>query len=191
MQKYNRDRRGTYNARIKKIHTHDKCDGRDKRIHIPIRYDGYNRIEYIHIIYGKTRNNKAHIYTSVTNAIRDIFPSIDAPHTQHTHRALAPYHKYIPQATNYTRPIDTEPDKIMKDTHTAKCIIMNDNDEVIYIGHIRRTRIVNVTKGTIDITLHKGTRTMTAYERATDLDRIIHGMTIKEIKAHDVEIYHI
>lgn len=192
MKKYNRDRRAKYNARIKNINTHETCGTHDryKRIHIPIRYANYNHIEYVPVIYGKTRNNKAHIYTSVTNAIRDIFPSIDAQHTQHTYRATAPYHKYIPQETHHTRP-EREPDTIHEDTRTVKCIIMNDKEDIIYIGMMRRTRTVNITQGTIDIMLHKGTRTMQAYERAVDLDRIIHSMTIREIKAHDVEIYYI
>lgn len=191
MKKYNRDKRASYNARMKNINTHETCDARNKpRIHIHIHYDGYNHTEYIPIIYRKTRNNKAHIYTSMTNAIRDIFPSIDASHTQHTYRATAIYHKYIPQETYYTRP-EPEPDTINKDTRTVKCIIINDNEDIIYIGMMRRTRTVNITQGTIDITLHRGTRTMRAYERAIDLDRIIHSITVREIKAHDVEIYYI
>lgn len=194
MQKYNRDKRARYNAHIKKINTHDTCDGQAHKAHmnitIHVRYDGHAQTIYIPIIYGKTRNTHAQRYVNIHNAIRDVFPSIDAPHTKHIYRATCEYHKYIPQETYYTRP-EPEPDTIMTDTHTAKCIIMNDNDEVIYIGHIRRTRIVNVTKGTIEITLHKGDRHMTAYERATNPDMIIHGITIRDIKAHDVEIYHI
>lgn len=192
MKKYNRDKRATYNARIKNINTHDICDTHDKykRIHIKIHYDGYDRIEYIPIIYRKTRNNKAHIYTSMTNAIRDIFPSIDAPHTAHTYRATAPYHKYIPQETYYTRP-KQEPDTVYEDTRTVKCIIMNDKEEIIYIGMMRRTRTVNTTQGTIDIMLYRNKRKMQAYERAIDPDRIIHSVTVREIKAHDVEIYYI
>lgn len=193
MKKYNREKRAIYNSRINKHrYTHENRErrNRSKRIHIHIHYDGYNRTEYIPIIYKKTRNNKAHTYVGMTNAIRDIFPDIDAPHTQHVHRATATYHKYIPQATTYTRP-EPEPDTINKDTRTVKCIIMNDNEEIIYIGKIRRTRTVNYTKGTIDIMLHKGTRTMQAYERAINPDRIIHSITVRDIKAHDVEIYYI
>ena len=189
MKKYNREKRGTYNARMKKMHTHEKCNARP-RIHIHIHYDGYNHTEYIPIIYTKTRDNKARTYVGMTNIIRDIFPSIDAPHTHHIHRATATYHKYIPQATTYTRP-EPEPDTINKDTRTVKCIIMNDNEEIIYIGKMRRTRTVNYTKGTIDIMLHRNKRTMQAYERAINPDRIIHSITVREIKAHDVEIYYI
>lgn len=192
MKKYNRDKRGTYNARINKHrHTGETCEASNRpRIHIPVRYANYNRIEYIPIIYGKTRNTHAQRYVKITNIITDIFPEINAPHTKHIYRATAPYHKYIPQETYYTRP-EPEPDTIHKDTRTVKCIIMNDEDDVIYIGMMRRTRTVNITQGTIDITLHRNKRTMTAYERAVDLDRIIHSITIREIKAHDVEIYYI
>lgn len=192
MKKYNRDKRAKYNAQIKKIKVYDKCDAHDKykRIHIHIHYDGYNRTEYIPIIHKKTRNNKARTYVGMTNAIRDIFSDIDARHTQHVHRATATYHKYIPQKTTHTRP-EPEPDTINKDTRTVKCIIMNDDEEIIYIGKMRRTRTINYTKGTIDIMLHRNKRTMQAYERAINPDRIIHSITVREIKAHDVEIYYI
>lgn len=192
MQKYNRQKRGIYKMHIKKMQTHDTCDAHDKRIriHIHVHYDRYNHTEYIPIIYGKTRDTHAQTYVNVTNAINDIFPEINKPHTARTHRATAPYHKYIPQETNYTRPAQ-EPDTIHEDTHTAKCIIMNDNEDIIYIGMMRRTRTVNVTQGTIDITLYRNKRTMRAYERAVDPDRIIHSMTVRDIKAHDVEIYYI
>lgn len=204
MKKYNRDKRARYNARIKNINTYETYNAHDKykRIHIPIRYANYNRIEYVPIIYGKTRDTHAQRYVNITNTINDIFPEINKPHTAHTYRANAPYHKFIPQPHNhisYSRRIQYIPrylrgedkDTIVKDTHTVKCIILNDNEDVIYIGMMRRTRTVNRTQGRIYITLHKGTRTIQAYERAVDLDRIIHSMTIREIKAHDVEIYYI
>lgn len=191
MKKYNREKRGTYNARIRNIRTHDTCETSIRpRIHIQIRYANYNRIEYVPIIYGKTRNTHAQRYVNITNIINDIFPEINAPHTQHVYRATCEYHKYIPQETDYTRP-EPEPDTIITTTHTTKCIIMNDNEDIIYIGMMRRTRTINITKGTIDITLHKGTRTMKAYERAINPDTRIHNITIREIKAHDVEIYYI
>lgn len=192
MQKYNRDKRARYNARINKHkYTGENCGTSNRpRIHIPIRYANYNRIEYVPIIYGKTRNNKAQRYVNITNAINDIFPEINKPHTAHIYRATATYHKYIPQETYYTRP-EPEPDTIHEDTRTVKCIIMNDNEDIIYIGMMRRTRTINITQGKINIMLRKGTRTMQAYERAVDLDRIIHNITIREIKAHDVEIYYI
>lgn len=193
MKRYNREKRGTYKTRMNKHrYTHEKRErrNRSKCIHIHIHYDGYNRTEYIPIIYTKARDNKARTYVGITNIIRDIFPSIDAPHTHHIHRATATYHKYIPQTTHYTRP-EQEPDTINKDTRTVKCIIMNDNEDIIYIGKMRRTRTVNYTKGTIDIMLHRNKRTMQAYERAINPDRIIHSITVREIKAHDVEIYYI
>lgn len=190
MIKYNRDKRGTYNARIRKSHTYDRCDRCDRHIHIKIRYDKQDASIYIPVIYKKVKDTHEQRYVGMMNAINDIFPEINKPHTAHIYRAMAAYHKYIPQETYHTRP-EPEPDVIDENTRTAKCIIMNDKDEIIYIGKIRRTRTVNKTKGTIDITLHRGTRTMKAYERAINLDRIIHNMTIREIKAHDVEIYYI
>lgn len=193
MKKYNRDKRGVYNAHDRN-HTYiiNEMRGTDNgpRIHINIRYGGYNKTEYIPIIYRKTRDNKAQTYVNITNAINDIFPEINTPHTAHLHRATAPYHKYIPQATHHTRP-EPEPDTIKSDTRTVKCIIMSDDDDIIYIGRVRRTRTVNITQGTIEITLHRGERTMTAYERAISPDMAIHGITVREIKAHDVEIYYI
>lgn len=205
MIKYNRDKRGTYNARIR-ARAYDKYDAQDTqdkraRIHIPIHYDGYNRVEYMPIIYSKTRDTRARTYVNITNAIRDIFPEIDAPHTAHTYRATAPYRKY-PQRDNtpYTRALkwyeqmieeSTREQTIYKDTRTVKCIILNDKNTPIYIGMMRRTRTVNRTQGTIHIMLHKGKRTLQAYERAVDPDKIIHNITVREIKAHDVEIYYI
>ena len=203
MKKYNRDKRATYNARIKKIKTHETCDTHDKykRIHIHIHYDRYDSTEYVPIIYRKTRNNKAQTYVNTTNAINDIFPDINAPHNAHTYRANAPYRKY-PKTddTPYTRALKWQErvmeesmneQRIYKDTRTVKCIIMNYDEEIVYIGMMRRTRIINASQGTIDVTLHRNERTMQAYERAIDPDRIIHGMTIRDIKAHDVEIYYI
>lgn len=204
MQKYNRDKRATYNARIKNINAHDTYNAHDKRtrIHINVHYDGYNHTQYVKIIYGKTRDTRAQTYVNTTNAINDIFPDINAPHNAHTHRANAPYHKFIPQPHNhisYNRHTQRIPrylrgedkDTIHKDTRTVKCIIMNYDEEIVYIGMMRRTRTVNATQGTIDITLHRNKRTMQAHERAIDPDRIIHSMTVREIKAHDVEIYYI
>lgn len=194
MKKYNRDKRAKYNAHIKRMQTHDTCNAHDKRIriHIDVHYDGYNHTQYVKIIYGKTRNTHAQTYVNVTNAIRDIFPEIDKEHTAHTYRANAPYRKHPPEYIHRETPKYMKlEDNITKDTRTVKCIIMNDDEDIIYIGMMRRTRITNATRGTINITLHRNKRTMQAYERAVDLDRVIHGMTIREIKTHDVEIYYI
>lgn len=194
MKKYNRDKRASYNAHIKNMHTYDTCNANDKyrRIHINVHYDGYNHTEYVKIIHGKTRDTHAQTYVNVTNAIRDIFPELDKEHTAHTYRATSPYRKHPPEYIYREIPrYMKDEEHITKDTHTVKCIIMNDDEDIIYIGMMRRTRTVNMTRHTIDITLHKGTRTMQAYERAVDLDRIIHGMTVREIRAHDVEIYYI
>lgn len=203
MQKYNRDKRGTYNARTRKIKIYDACDTRSniQRVKIHIRYDKYNKNNYIADIYRKTRDIHAQRYVKITNIITDIFPEINTPHTKHIHRAIAPYRKY-PRTddTPYTRALkwheqviedSMKEQTIHRDTRTVKCIILNDDEEIIYIGMMRRTRTVNVTRGTIDITLHRNKRTMQAYERAIDPDRIIHSITVREIKAHDVEIYYI
>lgn len=190
MKKYNREKRGTYNARINKnIHTGETCEKRNriKHIHIHIHYDGYDRIEYIPIIYRKTRNNKAHIYVGMTNIIRDIFPSIDAPHTQHTHRAISPYHRYIPQETNYTRPIDID-SHIYEDMKRVKCIIYNRNDEIIYYGIFTRFKTLNYITHEAHTTLHRADRQIEVYPYIPRTDTI-HGIKINEIKAHDVEIY--
>ncbi len=212
MKKYNRDKRATHNAQIDAMkHTHDNGDARDTqdrraRIHISIKYDGYAQAEYVKIIHGKTRDTRAQRYIGTTNAINDIFPDINAPHNAHTYRGTAPYRKY-PQRDNTPEGIfkrmserahawqdyiiENTPHTIHKDTRTVKCIILNDDDRIIYIGKMRRTRVVNVTRGTIDITLHRNDREMHAYERAIDPDRIIHGLTVREIKTHEVEFYYI
>lgn len=194
MKKHIKARRTQYKSHLRRTkHTLDACDTSNttsRRIHIPIRYDGYARTEYVKVVYGKTRNTRTHTYISVTNTINEIFPEINAPHNAHTYRGTAPYRKFIPQETDYSPPA-REPDTIHKDTRTVKCIIMNGDDEIIYIGMMRRTRTVNVTRGTIDIMLHRNDREMDAYEIAIDPDRIIHGITVREIKAHGVEIYYI
>lgn len=203
MKKYNRDKRAKYNAHIKKMHMHDTCNAHDKRtrIHINVHYDGYNHTQYVKIIYGKTRDTHAQTYVNTTNAIRDIFPELDKEHTSHVYRANAPYRKY-PQnnETPYTRALkwqehvmeeSMKEQTIYKETRTVKCILMNYDEEIMYIGMMRRTRTINVSQHTIDITLHRNKRTMKAYERAIDPDRIIHSVTVRDIKAHGVEIYYI
>lgn len=204
MIKYNRDKRGTYNARIR-ARAYDRYgaqDTQDKRarIHIPIHYDGYNRVEYIPIIYSKTRDTRARTYVNITNAIRDIFPEIDAPHTAHTYRATAPYRKYPRRDdTPYTRALkwreqvmeeSIKEHTIYKDTRTVKCIIFNTHDKMIYYGWIRRTRIVDLTAQTATYTLHRNKRSIDVrtYIPRTDT---IKGVSIQEIRKHDVEIYHI
>lgn len=193
MIKYNRDKRGTYNARIRTrtTQTYDKRNAYDRRnaIHIPIRYDTQTHTIYVPIIYGKTRNNKAHIYTSVTNVIRDIFPSIDAPHTQHTYRAIAPYHKYIPQDTYHTRPQNTD-QTIYTDIRRVKCIVFNAHDKILYVGTLRRTTTYNMTTHEGHTTLHKGNRSVEVMPYIPTMTHI-HGMTIQEIRKYDVEFYHI
>lgn len=195
MIKYNRDKRGTYNARIR-ARAYDRYDAQDTqdkraRIHIPIHYDGYNRVEYIPIIYGKTRDTRARTYVNITNAIRDIFPEIDAPHTAQTYRATATYHKYIPTDRDISPPDPhTQEHTIYKDTRTVKCIIFNTHDKMIYYGWIRRTRIVDLTAQTATYTLHRNKRSIDVrtYIPRTDT---IKGVSIQEIRKHDVEIYHI
>ena len=204
MKKYNTRKRGTYKAHTRKIKIYEKRDTRNKaqRIKIHIHYDGYNDTRYDgHIIPQPPRNNETQRYINITNTINDIFPNINAPHNAHTQRANASYHKFIPQPHNhisYSRRIQYIPrylrgddkDTIVKDTRTVKCIILNDDDKVLYIGKIRRTRTVNRTRGTIDIILHKGEEEYEAQERAVNQDMIIHGMTIRKIRTYGVEIYY-
>ena len=194
MKKYNRDKRAKYNACINKNkYTYDTCNGHDTHksmnIKIHVRYDGHAQTIYIPIIYGKTRNNKARTYVGMHNIIRDIFPSIDKPHTQHIYRATAPYHTFIPQETDYTRPIDTD-DHTYKDMKRVKCIIYNRQDEIIHYGIFTRLITLNYITHETHITLHRADRQIEVHEYIPRTDTI-HGITIKEIRAHDVEIYHI
>jgi len=195
MKKYNKDKRARYKLHTRRLNINDKCDAQNvqnkiKQIHININYDGYNRIEYMPIIFGKTRNNKAQKYINITNTINDIFPDINAPHNAHIYRAIAPY---IPTAPipPYTRPEYTEEDYgIFKytDTKSAKCIIFNAQDEVIYYGIIRRT--IKIYGRDAIIYLHKGERTINVRPYIPLMDEI-KGVSIDEIRAHGVELYHI
>lgn len=195
MKRYNRDKRATYKTRTRATRTHDTCDACDTHdtcdIHIPVKYDGYKRTIYMRVIHGKTRDTHAQIHVGVTNAIRTTFPELDT-HTAQTHMATAPYRIHPPEYTPTHRPrYMTNEDTIIKDTRTVKCIIYNTHDEIIYIGMMRRTRVVNTTQGTIDITLHRNDRTMDAYEYAVAPDTRIHGVKACDIRAHGVEIYRI
>lgn len=189
MKKYNRDKRATYNARVNKHrHINDKRDKQNRqRIHIPIRYANYNRIEYIPIIYGKTRDNKAQTYVNIHNAIRDIFPSIDKPHTQHIHRATAEYHKYIPQETDYTRPEYDDTYTIYR-RERVKCIIYNDKQEIIHYGIFTRTIEINDKDTTYK--LHRSNRCIEV-KPFIPFTQTINGIDIHEIWRHNVEIYRI
>lgn len=197
MKKYNKDgraRRKAYTHAIQRAtHTHDKCNARD-RIRIYARYTTYNKMGYISDIYRRTRDNRSRIYTGMTNAMNEIFPEINAPHNAHTYRAIAPYrvHIHLPtdniRTTRYTH--EDAGGEVYKDTRTTKCIIFND-DRIIYMGTLRRTRIVDTNEGTIRTTLHRNKRTMDVKDHIADPDTKIHGVTIRDIKAHDVELYDI
>lgn len=191
MKRYNRDKRAIYKQRTRNTQTHDTCDGRDraKRIHIKVRYANYNRIEYIPVIYRRTRNNKEQTYVNIVNTINDIFPQINAPHTRHIYRANAEYKKFIPPHTDYTAP------EHMMDEYTrsytrierVKCIIYN-NDEMIHAGVFKRT--ITTDGEHIQITLHRANRSIEVRPYIPHADTI-HGVTIREIYEHDVEIYKI
>ena len=191
MIKYNRDKRGTYNARINKHRrTGEICDRCD-RIHTRIRYDGCDKIEYIPIIYGKARDTHERTYVSVTNVMNEIFPEINAPHNTHIYRATAPYRKFI-----ITQPAipHTAPEHMMDEyrytatrTGRVKCIIYS-NDKIIYTGVLRRT--IEIDGKDIRITLHKANRSIQVKPYIPMTDEI-HGVPIREIYKHDVEIYKI
>ena len=205
MKKYNRDKRARCKANtrtqadaMRDKHTQDKHDTHDTHIHVAIKYDGYNHTQYDKPIVRHTRKSNAQRYVGMTNAINDIFPDINAPHNAHTHRANCEYHKFIPTTATPPR---TAPEDLnnristYSDTRTVKCIIFNARDEIIYIGTLRRTiYIKRYSKYTelndVIITLHRGDRNIqvSAYIPLVDT---IHGVSIHEIRAHGVELYHI
>lgn len=193
MKKYNREKRNTYKAHNRK-HTHkngDDCGAPNshKRIHIPIRYDGYNHTNYCVIRYGNTHKHTARTYVAVTNIINEICPEINAPHTARTHLGTAPYHRFIPQATDYMPPEDMMATYTYTyhDTRTAKCIIFDADGTLIHYGIFRRT--IDIHDGTATITLHRGDRNIEVrpYIPATDT---INGVPTREIRKH-AEMYHL
>ena len=191
MQRYNKDKRAIYKTRIykKRIYKREACKAANTS---RVRYDGYNRIEYMPIIYGKTRSNKQQSYVNMTNAINEIFPEINAPHNAHIYRGTAPYRKFIvsPPEIPRTAPENmmSEHVRIHKNTKRAKCIIYNDEDKIIYIGIIRRT--IETDEKHIKITLHRADRNIQVQPYIPRTDKI-HGVTLNEIYRHNVEIYHI
>ena len=189
MKKYNRDKRASYNARNKKINTHETYNAHNKykRIHIQIRYANYNHIEYVPVIYGKTRNNKAQTYVNITNVINDIFPEINKPHTAHTYRATAEYHRYIPQETDYTRP-EYDDTRTTYRRERVKCIIYNDKQEIIHYGIFIRTIEINDKNATYK--LHRSNRYIEV-KPFIPFTQTINGVDIHEIWRHNVEIYRI
>lgn len=201
MKKYNRNKRGTYRqATRRRTHTHESYDGRDgrtrkllnKRIHIPMRYDGCNRIEYIADAYKKERDTHAQIHIGVTNAMNEIFPEINAPHNAKTHKGTAPYRKRVITHTDHM-----PPEHMMKEMHDrytytetrrVKCIIYNSEGEMIYTGIFRRT--LKTDGEHIHVTLHRADRSIDV-KPYRPMNNTIHGVTLAEIYAHDVEIYQI
>ena len=204
MAQHTRHRQARTNARIqvrksvKHINgqhkdTHnDACNDRYARIHIQIKYDNYNATAYIPVIYGKTRDTHAQRYVGMHNAIREIFPSIEQPHTQHIHRATAEYHRYIAQKTDYTRPqlsADETSDHADYQPHT-KCIIFDAHDKLIHYGIFGRTRTINYITRETHTTLHRANRSFEVYPYIPRTDTIL-GVSVAHIKAQGVEIYQI
>lgn len=210
MKRYKQAKRGTYKARTRKTYTYEICDGRDrdtrtlfnKRIHIPATYDGYKHTEYIADVYKKERDNSTHTYISMTNAMNEIFPEINAPHNAHTQRGTAQYRKFIPQPHNhisYNRHVqrmprylrDGDKDTVHRDTRRVKCILLYKDGTIAHMGIFRRTRITRTSNTRIEteIYLHRNDRKLQVYEGIPPTK--IYGMTPKEIKAHDVEMYYI
>lgn len=192
MIKYNTRKRATYKINTRKMaHMNNEiCDAQNniQRIHIQVKYDTYNHTQYVPIIYGKTRNNKAQKYVNITNAINDIFPDINAPHTAHIYRATAPYKAFIPTETTYTRPrYKEEPHTIYK-RERVKCIIYNDAQEIIHYGIFIRT--IDIQDGDITYKLHRSDRCIEV-KPFIPFTQTINGVDIHEIWRHNVEIYKI
>lgn len=204
MVQHTRHRQARTNARIqvrksvKHINAQHKDTHNDKRndtyarIHIPIRYDNYNATTYIQVIYGKTRDTHAQRYVGMHNAIREIFPSIEQPHTQRIYRATAEYHRYIAHATDYARPhlnADETSDHADYKPRT-KCIIYDRHDQLIHYGIFGRTRTINYITHETHTTLHRANRSYEVYPYIPRTDTIL-GVSVAHIKAQGVEIYHI
>ena len=195
MIKYNTRKRATYKINTRKMaHMKDEiCDARNniQRIHINVHYDTYNHTEYVPIIYRKTRNNKAQRYVNITNAINDIFPDINTPHTAHTYRATAPYKAFIPTTNTYLPPLSL---LYKEETHTiykrdrVKCIIYNDAQEIIHYGIFIRT--IDINGKDIIYKLHRSNRCIEV-KPFIPFTQTINGVDIHEIWRHNVEIYRI
>lgn len=193
MKRYNRDKRAKYNAQNKIMQMHDSCNAQNtrktSRIHIHVKYDGYNKTIYIPVVYGKTRDTRARTYIGMTNAIRQIFPELDKAHTQPTHRANAPYKQFIPPRTNYTRPKEEEYIRNIYREERVKCIIYNeDGDKMIHYGIFIRS--IHIYGDDITYKLHRNKRSIQIYPYMPIADKI-NGVDIHEIWAHNVEIYKI
>lgn len=206
MKKYNRDKRSTRNANTRKIRVNEIRDTREYdiyahiHIHAP-QYDGYKRTQYDNGVFTHKRKSKEQRYIDTMNAINDIFPELNGEHHAHIYRANAQYHAFIPPRTNKAWEEErNEEDFVFThldtiDTRTAKCIIFNEHDEIIYIGKIRRTIKTYIYGGEngkphAEITLHKGDRDMRVRPYIPLIDTI-HGVSIEYIRAQDVELYHI
>lgn len=197
MKKYNRRKRGAYNAQARHIQINDACSDTHRaqriRIRIEPHYDGYTQTTYIHSTLIRTRDTRTEQYINALNTINDIFPEINAPHNAHTYRATAPYRKHPPEyiyreIPRYLR--TSESDYIERDTRTVKCIIYNSDDAIIYIGLMRRTRVRDKRTGKTQITLHRNKRTLDAYDYIPPTTQI-YNVSVAEIRAHSVEIYQI
>ena len=199
MRRYNKDKRATYKQYTRKIKiydTRDGCDGRNnmQHIHISIRYDGQRHTQYDKGVFIHKTQSKAQKYVNITNAINDTFPDINAPHNAHTYRANCEYHTFIPQHTDYRAPEDlNNAHSTYEDTRTAKCVIFNAHDKVIYYGWMRRT--IHIDRygkhhADVKITLHKGDRNFEVHTYIPLTDTI-KGVSIQELRKNDVELYHI
>lgn len=185
MKRYNREKRAGYKTHTR-ARKHAQREGYKPQIHA--RYEGYKRIEYI-AEYARGRDTHEQIYVNTTNAINAIFPDINAPHNAQTHLPRAPYRQRIPEAPRNprTRP-EYESTQIHTDTRKAKCMIYDRYGILIYFGIIRRTR--EIREGELHITLHKGDRHIEAYAYVP-ADKDIYGYTIQQLRAHNIEFYHI
>lgn len=192
MKKYNRDKRAKYNAQNKNMQMHDTRNAQNtcktSRIHIHVKYDGYNKTIYIPVVYGKTRDTRVRTYIGMTNAIRQIFPELDRAHTQPTRRANAPYKRFIPPRTDYARPKEEEAPEIYR-RERVKCIIYNeDGDKMIHYGTFIRT--IHIKHGDATYMLHRNDRSLQVFPHIPFGDTI-NGVDIHDIWEHKVEIYKI
>ena len=194
MKKYNRDRRGAYNAQTRHIHINDECGDAYNhatriRVHIKPRYDGYKQTIYTRDIW-RTRDTRTQQYINMLNTINDIFPDINAPHNRHLYRGTAPYRKFIPPRTDISPPETQTTPVPTTDTKRVKCIIYDRHDNIIYMGIFRRTREIDTLNQRVHTYLHRGDRQIEVKFYVPDGQQI-YGMPTSEIYAHGVEIYHI
>ena len=122
------------------------------------------------------------------NAINDIFPDINAPHTQHIYMPTGTYKKFIVQPADIprTRP-EADTHSRYTDTKRTKCMIYNAQGKFIYAGIFRRT--IDIDGDELRITLHRADRQVQVYPYVPIDGKC--GYTVEELRKHGIEFYHI